>query len=117
MQQNAVDFLLHCLEIYGTLYLFYIALWTDPNNCFIILFPSEKVMTWKKMLVGMTERKTQSHTYVYPPLSQSLTLSLSLSLLHSLTHSLTHSLSLSLFLCLNTQKAHPFSLSNTLTHA
>jgi hypothetical protein len=27
MQQNAVDFLLHSLEIYGALYLFYIALW------------------------------------------------------------------------------------------
>ncbi len=28
MRQNAVDFLLHSLEIYGALYLFYIALWT-----------------------------------------------------------------------------------------
>jgi hypothetical protein len=27
MRQNAVDFLLHSLEIYGALYLFYIALW------------------------------------------------------------------------------------------
>ncbi len=30
MRQNAVDFLLHSLEIYGTLYLFYIALWFAP---------------------------------------------------------------------------------------
>jgi hypothetical protein len=28
MRQNAVDFLLHSPEIYGALYLFYIALWT-----------------------------------------------------------------------------------------
>jgi hypothetical protein len=27
MRQNAVDFLLHSLEIHGALYLFYIALW------------------------------------------------------------------------------------------
>ncbi len=27
MRQNAVDFLLHSLEIYGALYVFYIALW------------------------------------------------------------------------------------------
>jgi hypothetical protein len=43
MQQKAVDFLLHCLEIYGTLYLFYTALWLrtilffkiKTNNLFI----------------------------------------------------------------------------------
>jgi hypothetical protein len=29
MRQNAVDFLLHSLEIYGALYLFYTALWSE----------------------------------------------------------------------------------------
>ncbi len=32
MQQNAVDFLLHSLEIYGALYLFYIALWSERER-------------------------------------------------------------------------------------
>ncbi len=31
MRQNAVNFLLHSLEIYGTLYLIYIALWAQQK--------------------------------------------------------------------------------------
>ncbi len=55
MGQNAVDFLLHSLEIYGALYLFYIALWRE--------WEKKAKLYWNKFERCVTSVKSSSQFY------------------------------------------------------